>query len=199
MVTLVKRYIWIWCMWVLYGFRYLEKKSCFGLQIKGLVLLVMHIMIFKAVSHTTKELKNKAVLYLNLCCKHCYAVFSNMCEILIILSKVPWLYIKVYLCLVMFNISLHYNMCHWIWESLGFMHTTAKHTFHYHTIATLASTSGRHQCWKLPRLLLLYLVSESSQTSMSARVIFEWLQLPWTSSQLAINHHATGWWGWSWI
>ena len=37
------------------------------------------------------------------------------------------------------------------------------------------------------------IVSESCQTSTSAGVIFEWLYLHWTSSQLAVNHHKTGW------
>ena len=45
----------------------------------------------------------------------------------------------------------------------------------------------------LPRLLLLWFVSESCQMSMSAQVILEWLHLPWKISQPAINHHMTGW------
>ena len=37
--------------------------------------------------------------------------------------------------------------------------------------------------------------SKSCQKFLSAWVNFEWLYFPWTSSQLVINHHMTGWWG----
>ena len=52
------------------------------------------------------------------------------------------------------------------------------------------------QCWKFPRLLLLWHVSEACHTSMSAQVVFKGPHFPWTSRQPAINCHMTGWWGW---
>ena len=42
------------------------------------------------------------------------------------------------------------------------------------------------------RLLLLWLVSETCQTSTSVRVAFKWLHIPLTSRQLAVIHHTTG-------
>ena len=80
------------------------------------------------------------------------------------------------------NTKCFKTICDWIWENSSSTHTTARYTIHYHTLYTLANISGRYQCWKLPRLLLLWLVSESCQTSMSAGLIFEWVHLHWTSA-----------------
>ena len=78
-------------------------------------------------------------------------------------------------------------------EFLPSTHTTARHTFHHQTIAVHAN----QQFWqvlvlKLPRLLLLWLVSKACQASMSARVVFKWLHLPLTSRQPAVIHQTTG-------
>ena len=59
--------------------------------------------------------------------------------------------------------------------------------------------TARYQYWKLPKLLLLRLVSESRQTSTSAGVVFKWIHLQCTSSQPVINCHTTGWWVLPWI
>ena len=61
---------------------------------------------------------------------------------------------------------------------------------------TLTNNSGRYRCSKLPGLLLLWLVSQACQTSMSARVAFKWLHIPLTSRQPAVIHHTTGWCVW---
>ena len=81
-----------------------------------------------------------------------------------------------------------YIECMWLdLRKPGFhAHTTARHTFHHHTIVT--NISDRYRCWRLLKLLLLWLVSETCQMSMSAWVIIEWLHLPLTSSQPAIDH-----------
>ena len=52
---------------------------------------------------------------------------------------------------------------------------------------------------KLPRLLLLWLVSEACQTSMSVQVVLKWLRLPLTSKQPAVIYHMTSWWVVPWI
>ena len=58
----------------------------------------------------------------------------------------------------------------------------------------LTNNSGQYWCWKLPGLLLLWLVSEACQTSTSAQVTFKWLHIPLTNRQPAVIHHTTGWW-----
>ena len=85
-----------------------------------------------------------------------------------------------------------------------------KATFHAHNIRTHFSPSN-DSCshWltvqagidaeSLPRLLLLWLVSEAHQMSMSARATFKWLHIPLTSRQSAVIHHMTRWWVWPWI
>ena len=45
------------------------------------------------------------------------------------------------------------------------------------------NNSCKYWCWKLPRLSLLWLVSEACQTSISAQVLFKWLHLSLTSRQ----------------
>ena len=58
---------------------------------------------------------------------------------------------------------------------------------------------GSYWCWKLPGLLLLWLVSEVCQTSTSStsvQVAFKWLHIPLASRQPAVIHHTTGWWVW---
>ena len=40
-----------------------------------------------------------------------------------------------------------------------------------------------------PRLL----APEGTQISMCTQVVFKWLYLPWTISQLAVSDHITGW------
>ena len=58
---------------------------------------------------------------------------------------------------------------------------------------------GSYWCWKLPGLLLLWLVSEVCQmstASTSVQVAFKWLHIPLASRQLAVIHHTTGWWVW---
>ena len=40
-----------------------------------------------------------------------------------------------------------------------------------------------------PRLL----VPEATQISMCTQVVFKWLYLLWTISQLAVSDHITGW------
>ena len=42
----------------------------------------------------------------------------------------------------------------------------------------LNNNSGRYWCWNLPRLLLLWLVSEACQMFISSWVVFKWLHLP---------------------
>ena len=84
---------------------------------------------------------------------------------------------------------------------LGFhdARTQHRHTFHHQTIAvylavyTLTNNSARYWCWKLPRLLLLWLVSETCQISTGAWVAFKWLHIPLTNIHPAVIHHKTGW------
>ena len=77
---------------------------------------------------------------------------------------------------------------------------TARHTFHHHMIAVHTNISGRYQCWKLPRLLLLWLPSTCCQMSMNAQVILEWFHLPMDKQTASyISNHTTGWWGWACI
>ena len=84
-----------------------------------------------------------------------------------------------------------------IWLDLrkaGF-HMHQKDTFHYHTIAVHINNTGKYWYWKLSRLLLVLFAPEACQMSMSTKVIFKWLPLPWTSRQPAINHHTSNRWG----
>ena len=67
------------------------------------------------------------------------------------------------------------------------------------TLFTIKQIIARYWCWKLPGLLLLWLVCEACQTSTSVRVAFKWLHIPLTSRQLAVIHHTNGWWVWPWI
>ena len=46
---------------------------------------------------------------------------------------------------------------------------------------------------KATQSALLWLVSESCETSTSARVILEWLHLQWTSSQPTLNRSPHIW------
>ena len=93
--------------------------------------------------------------------------------------------------------------CDWIWEKPASTHTTRRHTFYNQRIAVhiLTNNSGKYWSWKLPGLLLLWLVSQACQTSMSARdrVAFKWLYIPLASRESAVIHHTTGWWVWPWI
>ena len=63
------------------------------------------------------------------------------------------------------NGCLNFIIFDWIWEKPPSMHTTARHTFHHQNYSCsellyiLTNNSGRYWCWKLPRLLLLWLVS----------------------------------------
>ena len=80
--------------------------------------------------------------------------------------------------------------CDWIWENPPSTSRTQQQDILFTStrlLYTLANISARYQCWKLPKLFLLWLVSASCQTSTSAGVIFKWLHLQWTSSQPAIN------------
>ena len=52
---------------------------------------------------------------------------------------------------------------------------------------TLTNNSAKYFYWKLPRLLLLWLVSEVCQTSSRAWMFFKWLHLPLTSRQPAVH------------
>ena len=92
-------------------------------------------------------------------------------------------------------------MCIIMWPDLR------KATFHAHNIMTHFSPlndSCTH--WLIIQavmdaagLLLVWLVSEACQTSMSAQVAFKWLHIPLTSRQPAVVNHTTGWWVWPWI
>ena len=88
------------------------------------------------------------------------------------------------------------------------MHTTARHSYFSpsHDSCTHQLASDMHQCLKLPRLLLLWLVPETCQTSMSAWLVFEWLHLHWISRQPAIYRIALNfqgrklsWFLWFWM
>ena len=58
---------------------------------------------------------------------------------------------------------------------------------------TLTNNLGMYWCWKLPGLLLLWLVSVTCQTFTSARVAFKWLHIPLKSRQPAVIHYMIGW------
>ena len=79
------------------------------------------------------------------------------------------------------------------------------HTQYQDTLFTIQqelytlNNSGSYWCWKLPRLLLQWLVAEACQTSTSVLVTFKWLHILLTSKQPAVIHHTTGWWVWPWI
>ena len=82
-------------------------------------------------------------------------------------------------------------------EKPASMHTTRRHTFHHQMIAEHIDLQfDKYWCWKLLGLVLLWLVSEACQTSMSACVAFKWLHIPLANRQLAVIHHTTGWWIW---
>ena len=54
------------------------------------------------------------------------------------------------------------------------MHTTARHTFHHHIIAVHINLLFRQALMlKIAQAVLLWLVSEACQTSMSAQVVFK--------------------------
>ena len=89
----------------------------------------------------------------------------------------------------------HSSICHWIWENPPSMHTTASSSSN-DSCTTIRACIGT---WRLPRLLLLWLVSEACQTSMSAQVAFKWSPLHLTSTQPAVICHTTGWWVSPWI
>ena len=63
----------------------------------------------------------------------------------------------------------------------------------------LTNNSCKYWCWRFPGLLLLWLVSEACQMSMSGWVAFKWLYIFLTSRQPAVIHHMAGWWVWPWI
>ena len=66
--------------------------------------------------------------------------------------------------------------------------TRISHCLYVETIQTCIDAES---C--MPWLLLLWLVSEACQTSMSARVAFKWLYIPLASRQPAVMiHHTTG-------
>ena len=101
----------------------------------------------------------------------------NSCDFLEISGYVPPLRLKVFI-------------CDWIWEKLASIHTTARYNFHYQMVAAHINNSSRYWCWKLPRLLLLWLAFKACQTSTSAQVIFERLHHPLISRQPAVRE---GW------
>ena len=80
-----------------------------------------------------------------------------------------------------------------------YTHNSKTHYTIKWSLYVLTNNSSKYWCWKLPRLLLLWLVSEACQISTGAWVTFEWLHLPSTSRQPAVIHHMTGWWAGPWI
>ena len=57
----------------------------------------------------------------------------------------------------------------------------------------LTNNSGNYWCWKLPKLLLLWVVSEAYQMSTSAWVAFKWLHIPLASRQLDVRNSPHDW------
>ena len=59
----------------------------------------------------------------------------------------------------------------WVWENLPFTHARYQDTLFTikRQLYTLTNNSGRYRWWKLPRLILLWLVSEACQISMSVQ------------------------------
>ena len=101
-------------------------------------------------------------------------------------------YVSVSVCSFIMCIYRKINICDWIWKHC-LSCTQHQGTFSPSNNSCIISTnnSGRYWWWNLPRLLLLWLISEAGQTTMSAWVTFKWLYIPLTGWQPTVIHHMT--------
>ena len=81
--------------------------------------------------------------------------------------------------------SSHIIVTAWVWAS----------SFHAHNIKIQFPPSADCYLGYFSCALLFSDIHEF----MSAWVAYVWVYLIWTSRQLTVNNHLTGWWGWHWI